>query len=77
VTFFIVYIQVTSLLMCRYFRPVNKDINIFYQLVNSSLCCTFLCKHHNPKSNGSVLITWQTLCSFFLEHPVVCSSLQY
>jgi len=43
--------------------------NISYPSVNSSLCCTFWRKHCNPKTNGSKLIIWQTLCNFFLEHP--------
>jgi len=28
------------------------------------------CKPRNPKTNSCKLIIWQTLCSFFLEHPV-------
>jgi len=55
-------------------RQLTKNIYhpqiYFYRLINSSLCCTFWCKHHNPKTNGSILITWQTLCNFFLEHSV-------
>jgi len=43
----------------------------FCRLVNSSLCCTFWCKHRNSRTNGSELITWQTLWNFFLEHPVL------
>jgi len=39
--------QVTSLLRCGYFQPINKDclgkINIFHWLANSSLCCIFSC----------------------------------
>jgi len=65
--------QVTSLLTCSYFQPINKEYisttNIFYRSVDSSLCCAFWCKHRNPKTNGSKLITWQTV-QFFLEHPV-------
>ena len=37
----------------------------FYRSVNSSLYCTFCCKHCNSITNGSKLIIWQTLCNCF------------
>jgi len=37
--------EMTSLMMCSYFRPINKEFlsnrHVFYLSVNSSFCCTF------------------------------------
>jgi len=42
----------------------------FYWSVNISPCCAFWCKHRNPKTNSSKLITCKLCAIFFLEHPV-------
>ena len=46
------------------------DTFIINRFNNSSLRYTFWCQQPNPKTNGSKLKTWRTLCNFFLEHPV-------
>jgi len=43
----------------------------FYRLVNSCLCCAFLCQHRNPKKNGSKLITCGKLCAIFSGTPCI------
>jgi len=60
---------VTSLITCSYFRSINKEylstLEIyFYWSIDSRLCCTFWCKHHNPRTNSSELIVRQILCNF-------------
>ena len=37
----------------------------YYRSVSSSFCCAFWCKHCNPRTSGSKVITRQNLCNFF------------
>jgi len=61
-----------SLLMCSYFQPINKEYlsarQVFFIDQLTAVSATHFdinSKHHNSRTNGSKLITWQTSCNFF------------